>query len=48
MKKNKVLIVLVVILSLFVVGLGGYVVYDNVLDKSNIKNDMDDSNNSLK
>lgn len=48
MKKNKVLIVLIVILSLFVVGLGGYVVYDNVLDKSNIKNDMDDSNNSVK
>ena len=46
-KKNTGLIVLVVILSLLVVGLGGYIVYDKVLDKedSNINNDVKDNNN---
>ena len=33
-KKNTGLIVLVVVLSLLVVGLGGYIVYDKMLDKS--------------
>ena len=43
-KKNTGLIVLVVILSLLVVGLGGYIVYDKVLSKedSNINNDKCD------
>lgn len=46
-KKNTGLIVLVVILSLLVVGLGGYIVYDKVLDKedSNINNDVKDNDN---
>ena len=46
-KKNTGLIVLVVILSLLVVGLGGYIVYDKVLSKedSNINNDVKDNNN---
>ena len=33
-KKNTGLIVLVVVLSLLVVGLGGYIVYDKMLDKN--------------
>lgn len=46
-KKNTGLIVLVVILSLLVVGLGGYIVYDKVLNKedSNINNNVKDNNN---
>ena len=46
-KKNTGLIVLVVILSLLVVGLGGYIVYDKVLSKedSNINNDVKDNDN---
>lgn len=46
-KKNTGLIVLVVILSLLVVGLGGYIVYDKVLSKedSNINNGVKDNDN---
>lgn len=42
-KKNTGLIVLVIILSLFVLGLGGYIVYDKVLNKpvdTEIKEDV--------
>lgn len=39
MKSNKVLVVLIIVLSILVLMLGGYVLYDKVLDK-------DDSNNS--
>lgn len=43
-RKNKGLIVLVIILTVLVLGLGGYIVYDNVLSKNN---DTDiNSNNS--
>ena len=42
-KKNTGLIVLVVVLSLLVVGLGGYIVYDKMLDKN-----INDSDNKGK
>jgi len=42
-KKNTGLIVLVVVLSLLVVGLGGYIVYDKMLDKN-----INDSDNKCK
>lgn len=47
-KDNKGLIVLVVILSLLVVGLGGYIIYDKVIDvedKKEILNNNKEDNN---
>ena len=41
-KKNNGLIVLVIILSLLVVGLGGFIVYDKVLSTANEK--LEDTN----
>jgi hypothetical protein len=38
-KKNTLLIGLVVVLSLLVVGLGGYVVYDKILNKDTVENE---------
>lgn len=47
-KKNTGLIVLVVVLSLLVVGLGGYIIYDKMLDKSiNDTNSKDDNDNII-
>lgn len=47
MNKNTVLIVLVVILSLLVIGLSGYIVYDKVLNKdSNIIDNGDNTVNN--
>ena len=42
-KKNTGLIVLVIVLCLLVVGLGGYIVYDKMLDKN-----INDSDNKGK
>lgn len=42
-RKNKALIVLVIILTVLVLGLGGYIVYDKVLSKNN---DTDINNNN--
>ena len=52
-KKNTGLIVLVMILSLLVVGLGGFIVFDKVLsndkiEDSNIDNNNEDSSNDTK
>lgn len=49
MKNNTGLIVSVVILSLLVLGLGGYIVYDKVLnnDNNNVNATTDNGNNSL-
>ena len=47
-KKNTGLIVLVVVLCLLVVGLGGYIVYDKMLDKSvNDTNNKDKNDNII-
>ena len=51
-KKNTGLIVLVVVLSLLVVGLGGYIVYDKILnngvsDNGNADNIKDDDSHSV-
>ena len=51
MKNNKILVVLVIILSLLVVGLTGYIVYDKILaenDKKIINNDNNQVNNNDK
>lgn len=48
-RKNKGLIVLVIILTILVLGLGGYIVYDKVLSKNNdtnINNNDNDINNN--
>ena len=49
-KKNTGLIVLVIILSLLVVGLGGFIVYDKVLSNNEVENndntDLNDDINS--
>ena len=42
-KKNTGLVVLVIILSLLVVGLGGYIVYDKVLSDKDADNNCNDS-----
>lgn len=52
-KKNTGLIVLIIILSLLVVGLGGFIVYDKVLSNNEVENNnnnnvVDDTNNSNK
>ena len=45
-KKNTGLIVLVIILSLLVVGLGGFIVYDKVLSNNEVENnDNNEINN---
>ena len=47
-KKNTGLIVLVVVLGLLVVGLGGYIIYDKILDKSiNDTNNKDKNDNII-
>lgn len=47
-KKNTGLIVLVVVLCLLVAGLGGYIVYDKMLDKSvNDTNNKDKNDNII-
>ena len=48
-KKNIGLVVLVIILSLLVVGLGGFIVYDKVLSNNEVDNvDNDKTNNTQK
>ena len=51
-KKNTGLMVLVIILSLLVLGLSGYIVYDKVLSKEDVSNDVqnvnDESNDIVK
>jgi hypothetical protein len=44
-KKNTGLIVLVIVLSLLVVGLGGFIVYDKVLSNNEVENNYNSSNN---
>ena len=44
-KKYKVLIILVIILSLLVVGLGGFILYDKVLSNNEVENNINDTNN---
>ena len=44
-KNNTGLVVLVTILSLLVLGLGGYLVYDKFLDKNNTENNQTNDNN---
>ena len=46
-KKNTGLIVLVIILSLLVLGLGGYIVYDKVLSKENTSKDVQEVNDNI-
>lgn len=41
-KKNTGLIVLIIVLSLLVLGLGGYIVYDKVLSKEGVSTDVQD------
>jgi len=45
-KKNTGLIVLVVVLSLLVVGLGGFIIYDKVLNENNDKVDKNNNNST--
>lgn len=50
-KKNRKLIILIIILFLLVVGLSGYIVYDKVEDKDvgnlNVDTNNDDNNNDF-
>lgn len=46
-KKNTGLIVLIIVLSLLVLGLGGYIVYDKVLSKEDVSTDTQDVNDGL-
>ena len=47
-KKNTSLIVFIVILSLLVLGLGGFITYDKVFKEKNNKNNNDNENNNVK
>lgn len=44
-QKNKVLIVLVIVLLFVILGLGGYIVYDKVLNKNQIENNNSNTQN---
>ena len=46
-KKNTGLVVLVIILSLLVLGLGGYIVYDKLLSENNEEIPKDENNNKI-
>ena len=47
-KKNTSLIVFIVILSLLVLGLGGFITYDKVFKEKDNKNNNDNENNNVK
>ncbi len=46
-KKNTGLIILVVILSVLIVGLSGYIVYDKILNKNDMDSTMSDNENNV-
>ena len=46
-KKNTGLIVLVIILSILVAGLGGFIVYDKVLSNNEVENIKEESNDTI-